>query len=90
MPKTKLGKKPEDPPIDWNLAAILERKKALHMEWADIATAAGMSADSLRNYVSRKPTSEWPVYTLKKVLMVLGLEYRAYIIGSPEDKRIGN
>ena len=86
MPRTKFDKKPEDVPVDWNLAAILERKKALKYEWADIAQMAGMSADSLRNYISRRPTSEWPVYTLKKVLKLLGLEYRAYLVGSPEDK----
>lgn len=87
MPKTKLGKKPpEDAPVDWNLAAILERKKRLKLEWSDIAEMAGMSSDALRNMVSRKRTDEWEVYTLKKVLMVLGLEYRAYLVGSPEDK----
>lgn len=87
MPKTNLGKKPpKDEPVDWNLAAILERKKRLKLEWADIAEMAGMSSDALRNMVSRKRTDEWEVYTLKKVLMVLGLEYRAYLVGSPEDK----
>lgn len=91
MPRTNLGKKPpEDAPVDWNLAAILERKKRLKLEWADIAEMAGMSSDALRNMVSRKRTDEWEVYTLKKVLMVLGLEYRAYLVGSPEDKKIGN
>ena len=91
MPRTSLGKKPpEDAPVDWNLAAILERKKRLKLEWADIAEMAGMSSDALRNMVSRKRTDEWEVYTLKKVLMVLGLEYRAYLVGSPEEKKIGN
>ena len=92
MPRTNLGKKPpEDEPVDWNIAAILYRKKRLKLEWADIAEMAGMSPDVLRNLVSRKiDSNEWPVYTLKKVLMVLGLEYRAYLVGSPEEKKIGN
>lgn len=86
MPRTKFDKpKTTDPPVDWNLAAILERKKALKYEWADIANKAGMSPDVLRNLVSRKRTEEWPLYTLKKVLRVLGLEYKAYLVGSPEE-----
>ena len=86
MPKKKLDSL-KGPPVDWNLAAILERKKALHLEWRDIASEAGMSPDVLRGMISRKPTEEWPVYTLKKVLKVLGVEYRGYIVGGPEDKQ---
>ena len=85
MPRTKFDT-PKAPPVDWALAAILERKKTLKLEWINIADAAGMSPDVLRNLVSRKRTEEWPVYTLKKVCKVLGLEYKSYIVGSPEDK----
>ena len=85
MPRTKLDA-PKGPPVDWNLAIILERKKALRLEWADIAAKAGMSPEALRGMVSRKPTEEWPVYTLRKVMRALGMEYRGYVVGSPEDR----
>jgi len=85
MPRTKFDK-PKYPPVDWTMAAILERKKVMKLEWSDIADGAGITSDALRGMVSRKRTEEWPTPVLKKVCRVLGLEYRNYVVGSPEDR----
>lgn len=83
MPRTKFDK-PKYPPIDWVMAAILERKKTMKLEWADIANEVGMSPEGLRKLVAYKRSDQWPTYTLKKVCKALGIEYKSYLVGSPE------
>ena len=73
--------------IDWTLALILERKKAMRLRWNDIADQAGMSSEVLRKLVSDKTTWNWPYYTLKKVLQVLGVKSGTYTIKITEGRR---
>ena len=82
MPKTKLDPEPK---IDWPIAALLWRKQMLGLNWEDIETKAGMNKESLRRMVANKPSSEWPVYVLRKVLKEVGLNYMVYLRMVSED-----
>lgn len=78
MPRTKFDK-PRYPPIDWMMAAILERKRVMKLEWSDIAVNCGMSSDSLRQLASKKPPEEWPKEIRNHVLKTLGLSAKMVI-----------
>ena len=84
MPRTKLDK-PKYPPIDWTMAAILERKKAMKLEWSDLAGVAGMSGDSLRQLVSKKHTEDWPSDVRQRICKYLDIRIVRYVENSPED-----
>ena len=86
MPRPRTDK-PNRGVIDWTKALILERKKALGLNWADIAEEVGMSPDVLRNLVYKRPTNRWPSYTLWKVCQALGIRYGTYTIKIPEDRK---
>jgi len=88
MPKngTKQKIEPVYPEINWLRAAILERKRTLHLSWNQIAEAVGTTGGALRQLMHSTPDPwDWPRYTLKKVCRVLGLEIRQFVVGSPED-----
>lgn len=78
--------KPSYPPINWLMAAILERKKVMGLSWDDIADKVGMSSFMLRRMAATKDPEEWPLYTIKQICKVLRIEYRSYVVGSPEDE----
>ena len=79
MPRTKLDK-PKYPPIDWLMAAILERKKVMGLEWGDIADmVGGISAEYLRKLASSKPPMKWPDDIRNKVCRKLGINIRMVV-----------
>ena len=84
MPRTKLDALNE-PKIDWPIAALLQRKLILGLNWQHIADSAGMNCDTLRKMVSDKRSDEWPVYILRKVMKAVGLDYRIYLGMNTED-----
>ena len=87
MPRTKFDQ-PKYPEIDWLMAAILERKRVMRLEWKDIALkAGGISGDSLRQLASKKAPEEWPKDVRVRVCKVLGIDVKMIVIGSPEDRR---
>lgn len=86
MPRTRYDLKNQE--IDWLLAAILERKKALKLEWNDIAAkAGGITGDSLRQLSAKKPPEEWPKNVRDRVCKVLGIDVELVVRGSPRDRR---
>lgn len=79
MPRTKLDK-PKYPPIDWLMAAILERKKVMGLEWGDIADmVGGISAEYLRKLASNKPPMKWPEDIRNGVCRKLGINIRMVV-----------
>ena len=78
MPRTKFDK-PQYPPIDWVMAAILERKKVRHLEWADLAEKAGTTPDALRTMANRKHTNDWPPETRRAVCRTLGINIKTVL-----------
>lgn len=75
---TKLSA-PKYPPIDWLMAAILERKRITKMEWADLATAARITPENLRRLASTKPPLEWPTDVRQAVCRKLGINAKLVI-----------
>lgn len=87
MPRSCIKqKKPQYPPIDWLLAAILERKHALKVNWQDVAHAAGISYDAMRWYVSQLPPEEWSKEVREKVCAFLGIEVKLVVSGYPGEE----
>ena len=82
MPRSCIKEsKTQYPPIDWLLAAILERKHTLKLDWRDIAFSCGVSYNSMRLLVSRKPPEEWPKDVRDKVCDYLGINVRRTVMG---------
>ena len=75
MPRTKLGDAfaPKDPPIDWLLAAVLERMKIKHIGLQRLAELACVSYSSMRQYLMRSPWS-WPMDVRERVCKSLGID----------------
>ena len=86
MPHSEADK-PNRDRIDWTMAVILERKKAMKLSWTEIADEVGMSPQVLRNLVCYRPTKKWPKYTLRKVCQALGIVCGTYTIRIPEGKK---
>lgn len=76
MPRTKLD---EPVKIDWIKAAILERKLAKKLEWADIAAKAHCDSDYLRALMSRKPTDDWNPEIRRAVCRALGISVKTIL-----------
>ena len=57
MPKVKLNYRvPKNaPPIDWLWAAVLERKVVLGYDLRQMARIAGVSYDTMRQYIRKSP-----------------------------------
>ena len=83
MPYTKLSQG-TGTRIDWPVAAILWAKATQGLSWEDIAERVGVNPHTLRNWCFHKSSSEWKLYTLKKTLKELNLDYRELL--SMEDK----
>ena len=79
------AKTPSYPPIDWTMAAILERKKIMKLDWSDLASVAGMNSDAFRKMISTKETKDWPREKREKICRHLGINVVSYVVGSPED-----
>ena len=73
MPRTRFDK-PRYQPINELRAVILERKFTAKLSWADIAKAANMQPDTMRQLAIRKPPQEWPEDVLKSVCRLLDLK----------------
>ena len=83
MPKTRIGEKysKKPPPIDWLLAAILERKIAYGYDLKKLARVADVSYDYMRKIITR-PTKEWPVGALTNVCRAFGIKMIPTVDGS--------
>lgn len=60
------------PPIDWFMAAILERMRVLHLNQKDLAEAAHVRHDTMRKYMMRSPL-KWPDDVRDNVCKLLGI-----------------
>lgn len=71
MPKVTLNKEPP-PPIDWLLAAMLERrtKKGISMKY--LAERVGVSYGTMRKWSFRSPW-EWPKWMREAACKELGI-----------------
>lgn len=78
MPKTRHDQ-PKYPPVDWMLAAVLERKHVLKLDWSDLAAAAGIPNESMRKLASTKVPADWPLDVRKAVFRRLGITVRMTI-----------
>lgn len=67
------------PDIDWLKAAILERKMAKKLEWADIAAKANVSPDAFRKIVTTKHTEDWNPDIRRAVCKALGIKVKLVI-----------
>ena len=74
MPRTIFDTYTEEsaPPIDWLMAAILERMRVLKLNQMDLAVAAHVRHDTMRKYMMRSPTT-WPQDVRDNVCNLLGI-----------------
>lgn len=74
MPRTIFDTYAEEPapPIDWLMAAILERMRVLKLNQMDLAVAAHVRHDTMRKYMMRSPTT-WPQDVRDNVCKLLGI-----------------
>lgn len=81
MPKSKFDKyaKPV-PPIDWLHAAILERAMVLHYSRKDLADMAGVSYETMRDYIRKSPWS-WANEPRERLCVALGIHIKRTIEG---------
>ena len=81
-----MGKSVLDAPprIDWVKAAILERKMAKKLEWADIAVKAKVSPDVLRKMVSGRHTDDWNPEVRRAVCRALGISVKTVLSASSD------
>ncbi len=73
MPKSKFDRYANPlPPIDWLMAAILERMRVLKLSQKDLAEAAHVHHDTMRNYMQKSPL-KWPDDVRDNVCKLLGI-----------------
>ena len=74
MPRTIFDTYAEEPapPIDWLMAAILERMRVLKLNQKDLAETAQVSHDTMRKYMMRSPL-KWPDDVRDNVCDLLGI-----------------
>lgn len=86
MPKTRLSRySSRTPPIDWLLAAILERKVANGYDLKKMANIAGVSYDYMRRLINTPPR-DWPYGALDNVCKEFGIKMIPSVNGStPEE-----
>lgn len=74
MPHTIFDTYAEEPapPIDWFMAAILERMRVLKLTQKDLADAAHVHHDTMRNYMQKSPL-KWPDDVRQNVCKRLGI-----------------
>ena len=82
MPKVKLAEfsRRGAPPIDWLWAAVLERAMVLHMSRKDLADLAGVSYETMRDYIRKSPWA-WPNEPRERLCAALGIEVKRTIEG---------
>ena len=82
MPRSKFDKfsKTVAPPIDWLWAAVLERAMVLHMSRKDLADLAGVSYETMRDYIRKSPW-DWPTDVRERLCKALGIEIKRTIEG---------
>ena len=76
MPKSKLAtsaKKAQMPPIDWLLAAVLERKMVYGYDLKEMAKVAGISYETMRHYIKVSPW-QWAEKARNRVCEHFGIE----------------
>ena len=83
MPKTRFDayRKSADPPIDWLLAAILERQTMRKLDLKHMAEIAGVGYEYMRKLI-RKPTTEWPHGALSNVCREFNIKLTPSVMGS--------
>lgn len=81
MPKSKFDRisKPV-PKICWLHAAVLERAMVLHMSRKDLADLAGVSYETMRDYIRKSPWA-WPNEPRERLCAALGIEVKRTIEG---------
>lgn len=67
------------PDIDWLKAAILERKMAKKLEWADISAKTKISPDKLRKMVTNKHSEEWDPEAKRALCRALGVKVKLVV-----------
>ena len=74
MPRTIFDTYAEEPapPIDWLMAAILERMRVLKLNQKDLAEAAHVSHETMRGYFQKSPL-KWPDDVRDNVCKLLGI-----------------
>lgn len=86
MPRVNLAKR-TPPPIDWTLAAILERKTAYGYDLHKMAEVGGCGYDYMRRLI-RMPTEQWPYNILRRVLGEFGIKLQINVGGtSPVEEK---
>ena len=77
MPRTNMGKV-EPPPIDWLMAAVLERKTVLGYDLRNMADIAGVTYDTMRKYIRVSPL-EWQKDAMDRVLKAFGINAKVTV-----------
>lgn len=70
MPKVKYIPK-QDPPIDWLMAAMLERKDLKNMTFSELAIRTGMSESTVKNLFAKREPLKWTYDARQKVCLAL-------------------
>ena len=76
MPKSKLATaaaKRQMPPIDWLLAAVLERKMVYGYDLKQMAKVAGISYETMRHYIKVSPW-QWAEKARTNICNEFGIE----------------
>lgn len=89
MPRTKLGESfsRKAPPIDWLLAAILERKTVFHYDLKRMAEIADISYEYMRRLINQ-PTNTWPYGALSNICKEFGIALVPTVDGSTPPKEM--
>lgn len=84
MPRTRLDRyaKPEEPPIDWLKAAVLERLDAKGYTLKRLSAETGIGYENMRALM-RRPPMAWKPEHRDNVCRVLGIKVRAIVDGQP-------
>lgn len=88
MPKVKLMRyEMEVPPIDWLLAAVLERKTVLGYDLKKMADVAGVTYDTMRRYIRQSPWT-WTPDARARVCAEFGLKPQVSVAMTDEPNSI--
>lgn len=70
MPKCKYIPK-KDPPIDWLMAAILERKDMKNLTFAELAIMTGLSESTVKALFAKREPLKWTYDARQRVCKAL-------------------
>lgn len=82
MGRSKLDK-PKYPPIDWAMAAVLERKKVMGLNLEQIGEIGGTTGEYMRRLMSKSPM-KWPDDIRQRVFRAMGIKVQQTIIEEHE------